>query len=233
MKIILAIKNFFKVDEKDKLNKIEKIILIVFLILTLFWAFNIDMKHCPDEDMRYLLPKYIYNHAKLPHFTESEVIHPELKLTYAFYPFWLGPIIGAFFMKIVSFFSTKELILLFAARLTNVLSGTLYAYFIIKIAKRLFKDLTKYFSIIIGIFIPQLVFLSSYFNYDIISVLGTAIITLSWIRFIQDGASVKSSIIMAIGIIICSLSYYFSYGHILMSIFFILYYFYEERNQKI
>ena len=121
--------------------------------------------------------------------------------------------------------------LLIAARLTSVLSGTMFAYILIKIAKRLFQGITKYFSICLGIFLPQLIFLSSYVNNDVIALLGTAIIVLSWIRWLEEGANFKSALLMAIGIIICSLSYYFSYGYILMSMVFILLYF-RKKNPE-
>jgi len=122
-------------------------------------------------------------------------------------------------------------VLLTAARLTSVLSGTMFAYILIKIEKRLFQGITKYFSICLGIFLPQLIFLSSYVNNDVIALLGTAVITLSWIRWLEEGASFKNALLMVIGIIICSLSYYFSYGYILMSMVFILLYFRKKKPE--
>jgi len=107
-KIIFYGKEFFSVKEKDKLNYLEKLFVMIFFIMALFWAVNIDMKHCPDEEMRYLLPQYLYHHGKLPLPNHPEVIHPTLKLTYAYYPFWLGAILSSIWMRVIAIFSTSR-----------------------------------------------------------------------------------------------------------------------------
>lgn len=233
--IISNLKNIIKNNNECdyKLNKIEKIILLVFFINVLFWIIFLPVNSAPDEDMRYLIPKYIFNHNKLPLPNDPEVIHRFFNASYAYYPLLLGSIISAVFMKIASLWSVSEMGLLIASRLTSLLFGTLFVYFLIKVSKRLFKGASKYFAIILGAFIPQVVFLSSYVNNDIIALSASLMIILAWLSFLQDGVNYKNSLLLAVGIIICALSYYSAYGWILFSIIFYICNFIKKEDGKL
>ena len=232
---ISKLKDFLKNNGESnyKLNKIEKLILLVFFVNVLVWIIFLPEHNAPDEAMRYLVPKYIFNHNKLPLPDNPEVINALFNASYAYYPLLLGSIISAVFMKIASLWSVSEMGLLIASRLTSLLFGTLFVYFLIKVSKRLFKGTGKYFAIILGAFMPQVIFLSSYVNNDIIALSSSLMIILAWLSFLQDGVNYKNSLLLAIGIIICALSYYSAYGWILFSIIFYIANFIKRENGKL
>ena len=232
---ISKLKDIFKSNGESnfKLNKIEKLILLVFFVNVLVWIIFLPVNNAPDEAMRYLVPKYIFNHNKLPLPDDPEVVHVFFNASYAYYPLLLGSIISAVFMKIASLWSVSEMGLLIASRLTSLLFGVLFVYFLIKVSKRLFKGASKYFAIILGAFMPQVIFLSSYVNNDIIALASSLMIILAWISFLQDGVNYKNSLLLAVGIIICALSYYSAYGWILFSIIFYIANFIKKEDKKL
>lgn len=71
---------------------------------------------------------------------------------------FLGPLLSAGFMKIVSVFTVDSFALVVAARFTSVLSGVAVTYFAIKIAKELFDKNTKWIFITFTTLIPQFIF---------------------------------------------------------------------------
>lgn len=220
-----------------KLTKIlDIVILIAFIILASYWAFSNKMNTAPDEEMRYSLSKYIYNHNKLPLPRDPEVLASPYNASYAYYPLLIGAITSAGFMKISSFLGFNDANqLLIAARLTSVLSGAIAVFFLIKITRKLFKNdpYTKYFTIIMASFIPQFVYLSSYVNNDIIAVAASTIMVYAWIVAMEDGWNIKRLVLLSVGIILCALSYFDAYAWILMSIFiFITTFIYKESEDN-
>lgn len=225
-------KSIVKFDkEKDRLNKLELVILFIFFTIALLWSIFIPTEYAPDEAMRYVVPKYIYNHGSLPMPDDPEVIHPFYNASYAYYPLLLGSVISAGFMKIAALLGAGEAGLLIAARLVSVISGTVFVYFLIRIAKRLFSSKPiRYFTIVLGAFIPQFVFLSSYVNNDIIALAASSMIVFAWVHSLSSGWNFKNSALLAIGIIVCALSYYNAYAWILMSIVMFVCSFIAKRN---
>lgn len=227
-------------DEKDKkisykLTKLEIIIIVSIFIVMFVWSCKAPAGGFgPDEVMRYNVPLYIYNHGKLPLPDNKEVISTVFNASYAYYPLMLGSIVSAFFMKIVSFFSKDPFILLVAARFLSVLCGTLFVYFMIKIAKRIFKTnkIGRYFMIFFVGFIPQLSFLSCYVNNDIIALLGVVISIYSWLLFMDDKENKKYDYLLAIGTSIIIMSYYNAYGFVLASGLFFTYLFIKKDKKK-
>lgn len=229
----------------DLIRKLENILIkqekkieigyIVFCGCVFFiWSISAGYNTAPDELMRYQIPQYIYQHGELPN-GDMEVLRNDMwGFSYAYYPNLLGPIISASIMKVVSLFSIGEFTLLVAARFTSVLFGTITVYFFLECCKRIFSRKTKWVITVFISMIPQFVYLSSYVNNDIICIGGSAVICYSWICGLQDGWCYKNSFILAIGIIICALSYYNSYGWILCSIILFVssYILYVDGNKR-
>lgn len=199
----------------------------------LFFSIKQPFDYGPDEYMRYKIPLYIYNHNSLPLPNDKEVIVDIFNASYAYYPTQLPAIISALFMKVISIISNSNKILVIASRLTSVLSGTIFIYFIIKILDTLLKNKKiKYLGILFASLMPQFIFLSSYVNNDIPAIMASSIIVYSWITGLNNGFNIKNTLLLTIGIIICSLSYYNAYGWILFSIIiFILNYFKKEKKK--
>lgn len=203
--------------------RVEKYLFAFFLIACffyyLFWSVSKGFNFGPDEYGRYILPLYIYKYGVLPDGFVEEIRIPYWGFSYAYYPTFLGPVLSALFMKIMSFFTVDEFWIVVAARFTSVVFGTLTVYFVYKIGGMLFKREYKWFMTVFLAMIPQYTFLTSYVNNDIICICGSAMIIYSWVSGMSDKWNVKNSVLLALGIVVCALSYFNSYGWILMSVF--------------
>lgn len=207
-----------KIDWK-KVDKREVCFLgAVFLVLTL-WAFLQPFDAAPDEAMRYQIPSYIYVYGKLPHGGDPIIRSPQWGLSYGFGP-QLSYICDAFLMKIMGIFSKRDGAFIFAARMVSVLCGTGTVWMAILISKKAIeKKYRKLFVALIAL-LPQFLYLSSYINNDIMALFGTSVIVYMWLAGMESGWKYKHCIGLAAGIIICTLTYYNSYGFILCSIIF-------------
>lgn len=195
---------------------LQWIVLVSFIILTLIWAAKIKFNNAPDELMRYMLPKFIYANGSLPLGTNKQVIYSLGNWSYAYYPQWLGPIISALFMKIMSLFNSSSTALLFSARLTSVFSGAVSLFILGKIIERITSSkLIAAFGMALLGFLPQYMYLSSYINNDIISIVGVSLILLVMLKTIDEGWSIVNCVELSFGFSICFLSYLNSYGFIL------------------
>lgn len=181
----------------------------------------------PDEGLRYLVPKFIFENGHLPTGYDAATIHSMGNWSYAFYPQFLGPIVSVFFMYVTSLFSSTPDSLLFAARMASVLFGVIAVFFVGKSVEKLFKDnknarILSYMAMILFAGWPQVAFLSAYVNNDIVALCGVSIIMFACISGLKDGWSRKNAAILAIGFVICLLSYSNSYGFVLFGAFFFL-----------
>lgn len=217
-----------------KEKKIELIYLLIIFIIILFWSIKQPYNYGPDEYMRYKIPEYIYNYNKLPLPDNAEVIVSDFNASYAYYPTQLPAITSFLFMKVISFTSTNDNSLIIAARFTSVLSGIIFIYFMIKILNELTASKKiKWLGIVLSSLIPQFIFLSSYVNNDTTAIMASAIIVYSWIKGLKENWNIKNSLTLALGIIICALSYYNAYGWILFSIIIFIISFFKKTNKKI
>ncbi len=209
---------------KKNLNKICLIILIIIALgIVYYYALRIDSQRAPDELFRVKIPYFLYLHNYLPFGNETEIIEPNWGTSYAFVPY-LPSIIAYAFMKIASFFSGN---LHVAMRLVSGLSlcGTIFVAN--KIGKEIFeRDSTALLFATLCGFLPQFIFLGSYFNNDTFSVLMTSIIIFCWIRGIKTNWKYRYCVLLGISLGGLTLTYYFAYGFILISIplFIISYY---------
>lgn len=204
-----------------KTNKNEQIIAVLFVIyvfiLCFSWAISTRFNSAPDEKMKYDICEYISENLKLPHGGDESIRDSKWGISYAFTPI-LSYMCSVVFMRIFMIFTNNQNILIIAARLVSVLCITGYAIMCIKIANELFKGLYKWLFVALVTLLPQLVYLGSYINNDSLALLSISIIVYSWILGLKNNWNWKSCIIMAIGIGICSLSYYNAYGYILCSV---------------
>lgn len=206
---------FFKFDE----NKEKYIIAICIFIALFFISMHLSINFCPDERMRYDIPMYIYKNNILPYGNELEIIDSIWGFSYGFTPY-LPSLISVVFMKIVSLLSTDAIVLLVAARMTSILSGTFTYLVCYAIGEEVFssKKIINLFSLFVAL-LPQFIFLSSYINNDAFSVFSTAVITLMWIKGVKSNWNYKICILLGIALGLCALTYYNAYGFILCSIF--------------
>lgn len=233
--------NNIEESQKNLNEKIQNIcnifILLFFVIVVFIWiTSNKVITNHPDEIMRMSLPFYIYENNKLPLPRDPDVLSSAFNASYAYYPLFLTSIIAAVFMKVATIFGfTSNFELVVAMRMVSLLSGLVSVIFLMKICKKLFKKdiIVRNLVVIFGAFIPQFIYLSSYFNNDIPAVCASAIMVYVWILGLENGWNVKRAILLAIGIIICALSYYNAYSWILLSgVVFIISFIKKIENKK-
>lgn len=191
------------------------------------WSLMLRYNDAPDENGRYSIAYYIFNHGRLPHGGEPEIIIKEWGFSYGFQPI-LSYMIGGVFIKITSFFTSNEYFYIIAARFVSVICGVVMAVYIRKASKLLFerRDIQWLFTFLVML-LPQCMFMFVYVNTDSMALMSSAMIVYSWVLGLKSGWNLKSQLTLSFGIIFCALSYYNAYGFILCSIIIFITSFYK------
>ena len=171
----------------------------------------------PDEQMRYVVARFFYNHpGQLPNGGAEELRDPQWGFSYALYPY-LAYMIMSVFMRITSLFTSSDAAILYSARMVNVVLILLTAVLLYKIGQRLFGGAKGFFFSSLVVFMPGFHFLGVYINCDALALFSAALILYAWVRVLQEGCTWKNCLIISVGMGICFLSYYNAYGWILCS----------------
>ncbi len=197
--------------------------LLIFLagvfVFLLCWACVQPLNVSPDESMRYDIVKFIVQNGYLPDGRDPSIRNEIWGISYAFYPI-LSYMIMAIPAKIVSLLTTSAFAMVMAARMVNVVFGTITAYLTFRISEILFTDRSKYLFTALVVFLPGQIFIHTYVNNDSMAILSTAWITWVWLRSMKEGWTKKLCVHLACAISMCALSYFNAYGFILCSIIF-------------
>lgn len=186
----------------------------------------------PDEVCRYRVPVYICSHGRLPTGFEEELVVEGVKWTYGFYTL-LPYIVQGYAMRIVSVFTDSDLALLYAARAVNLCLGLLMAHVVRLIGRAVFEDArVRWIFCFLVMFMPQSLFVHTYVNPDSMCMLSTALMSYGAISGYRSGFNVKSCLVMASGVVLCTLSYYNAYGFILGSALWFASYFVHTEDEK-
>ena len=197
--------------------KIEILFLLAIAVYYTMWARVQPLGVSPDETMRYQVAQYIYEYGTLPRGDAPEILNKTWGISYAFNPI-LAYMLCAVSMKLMSFFNDHAYALLMAARMVSVFFGVGTVFFAIRIAKQLFSRRETWMFVLVAAFFPNMAFLSSYVNNDSLALFSGAMILYAWIRAVKGGWTWGNCTLLAVGIAICTLSYYNAYGFILCSI---------------
>ena len=156
---------FFE-ENSERHERIFEWSFFIFCFLLYFWlSLFLPYDAGPDEQMRYDIPKYIYENGHLPHGGDPAIRNIYWGISYGFTPI-AGYIPGALFMRLASFFSTSEYVLLSAARFPSVIFSTGSVCFAYKMAKDILgKKWSKLFVLLFALW-PEFIFISSYVNID-------------------------------------------------------------------
>lgn len=201
----------------NKLTTFElSYLLFATAVYVLFALVFVTFDYGPDEYMRYDVPKFIFENGMLPCGWEESIRNEIWGMSYGF-GFSLPYAIGALFMWIVSFFTVSDTALLVASRMASAFSTVAVGYYAIQITKKLTDKPSRWIFIVLMTLLPQIVFLSSYFNLDCFSLLCVTAIIFSWICCEQTDWSVSSCVHLAVWLGLCFLSYQFAYSFILCS----------------
>ena len=198
--------------------KLEVIIVVIAFIIYLTWAATLPITCAPDENSRFDISLYIQFFGSLPTGGEPLIRNPIWGMSYAYTPYGAS-LLAVPFVYLASLFTKEVSVLLFAARMVSVLCATGTVITCLLIGRRVFRlPATRIlFAVLVG-FLPQFVFLASYFNSDMFSVFSTALIFYFWIRGLGMGWDRKSCLGLGASIGLCLMSYYFAYGFVLVSV---------------
>lgn len=206
--------------QKEKTRYLEWGFVAAILVFTFLWAAVQPFNASPDEEMRYDIVEYLCKYGRLPHGGDPEIRNEIWGISYAFNPI-LSYMISAVFVKIAGIFTTDGQILIVAARMTNVLFTAGTAWLTLKIGKRLFpRQDTRWLFVVLVTSLPGFLFVGSYVNNDAMALFSTAWICYAWVRYLDEGWSIRNCIWLGAGLAVCFLSYYNAYGWILVSFLF-------------
>ncbi len=202
----------------DVIKREHVIFLILVFVFYFLWNLSLPPLAGPDEAMRYQIPQFIFNNGYLPHGGEQAIRNPQWGISYGFAPY-ISQMLGVPLMKITSIFTSDPGSLVVAARLVNTIFATLTVWISFKIAEHLFaRKIYRTLFVVLVAFLPQFLFLSGYINNDMMAIFSTSLIILAWVGGIKDKWSLKSCVILGIGMGLCALSYYNAYGFLLLSV---------------
>lgn len=171
----------------------------------------------PDEINRFRVVRYICDYGHLPKGDDPQVLIPGYGGSYAFQPM-LTYIIDGYLLRFVSLFTTRSDVLLVCARLVNVCFGMFAAFYARKLAKLIFPESSSQwlFSCLV-VFLPQSIFIHTYVNTDSCALLSVMILFTEVLYGKQNGFERPVCIRLALGVILCALSYYNAYGAVLVT----------------
>ncbi len=215
----------FKKIPKENL-RIALMLLTIFTCMMTFAAIQ-PFGDGPDEINRFKLVEYIYNHGKLPVGDDPEILIDGYGGSYAFQPM-LTYIIEGFFLRCIRVLEPNLEMRVFISRLLNVFIGLLTALYVKKLSDLLFTNKKTAWAFTLAVvFLPQNLFIHTYVNTDSMGLFSIALTLYALIKGMQDDFTKKSCITLALGIILCALSYYNCYGIIVCAVLFFILYFWK------
>lgn len=207
----------------SKLKKRENLLFIFFIlgifIFELAWSLILPFNAGPDEKMRYDIPMFIFKHGVLPVGNDPEILDPSWGISYAFTP--ITPyILSGYLMRLVFFIFKNQNMLLYTARFITIIFSILTIIVNFLIAKNLFKNniLYRWLFLFLTSLWPEFIYISTYVNVDSFAMFCSSLIIYGWVLCMQQNWSYKACAILAIGIGLCSISYYNTYGYIVCSV---------------
>ncbi len=196
-----------------------ELLFVLFMGCVIFAiAWILPFNEAPDEEMRYMVPTYIYRHGTLPAGYDPEIRDQIWGISYGFHPI-LPYIFGGYLMRLVGIFNSSDKALLMAARFINVLIGMGFYWYVLQIAKKLFRRrlFRAYFVALLAL-LPQLLYLFAYVNTDAIAVFSGAMLIYYWLQGLERKWDRGSCTGLAVGVSVCALSYFNAYGYALFSV---------------
>lgn len=199
-------------------------------VLYCIWMVTVPMERAPDEQVRVILSNSVWQHGSLPNAWDPEVRIYDWGFSYALRPMLVN-IIGAFFMGVVSLFTTDPWAMLLAVRFVSVLSGVIFVLYAFKIALALgWKEHWVWVFACLCALTPQISFLAAYNNNDLFSLMCTTMIVFYWIEGNRLSWSWPVCIKLGLVLGITCLSYYNTYPYVLMSV--VVYFFSYWKQAK-
>jgi len=207
--------------------RILLMLLILFICMMTFAAVQ-PFGDGPDEINRFKLVEYIYNHGILPVGDAPEVLIDGYGGSYAFQPM-LTYIIDGYLLRALRVLEPSLEMRVFISRLVNIFIGLLTAVYVKKLSDYLFENKKSAWAFTLAVvFLPQNVFIHTYVNTDSMGLLSIAIVLYALVKGMRNDFDRNSCITLAVGIILCALSYYNCYGIVVCAILLFALYFFKK-----
>ena len=197
-----------------------RILYLMIIILVCMLTFSIvqPFGDGPDEINRFKIVEYIYNHGTLPVGDDPEVLIDGYGASYAFQPM-LTYIVDGYLLRAISVLEPSLEMRVFLSRLVNVFMGVLTALYVKKLGDLLFENKkTAWLFTLAIVFLPQNLFIHTYVNTDSMGLLSIALVLHALVLGIKEDFSRKTCIELAVGVILCALSYYNCYGIVVCAV---------------
>lgn len=207
-----------------------RIFLLLGILLSCMLAFSIiqPFGDGPDEINRFKIVEYIYQYGTLPNGADPAVLIDGYGGSYAFQPM-LTYMIDGYLLRCFAALEPSLEMRVFLSRLVNIFIGCITALYVKKLSNLLFENKKTAWAFTLAVvFLPQNLFIHTYVNTDSMGLLSIAIVLYALIRGLKDDFSQKTCIELAIGVILCALSYYNCYGIIICAVLFSIAYFYKK-----
>ena len=202
-------------------------LLILFICMMAFAAVQ-PFGDGPDEINRFKLVEYIYNHGTLPVGDDPEVLIDGYGGSYAFQPM-LTYIIDGYLLRALRVLEPTLEMRVFISRLVNIFIGLLTAIYVKKLSDYLFENKKTAWAFTLAVvFLPQNLFIHTYVNTDSMGLLSIAIVLYALVKGMRNDFDKNSCITLAVGIILCALSYYNCYGIVVCAILLFALYFFKK-----
>lgn len=216
---------------KSKLHvEITRVLLFILITTTCMLTFAAvqPFGDGPDEINRFKIVEYIYQHGTLPVGSDPEVLIDGYGGSYAFQPM-LTYMIDGYLLRCLRVFEPSLDMRVFISRLVSVFTGILTALYTKKLGDLLFSNKKTAWAFTLAVvFLPQNLFIHTYVNTDSMGLFSIALVLYALVLGIKDDFSKKTCITLAIGVILCALSYYNCYGIIVCAVLFFLAYFWKK-----
>ena len=171
-----------------------------------------------DEQARLLVVRYIFHLNRLPIGNESAVRIPLWGFSYAMEPYFPS-LVAVFWIKVLFLFEKGNKLFIIGGRIGSVLAACGVGFLSWKIAQLQFnKKSSQYLFISLSIFLPEVMILGSYLNNDIMSLLASYLITFALLLGMKKNWDWPTCILLAVGLSIGAVSYYFAYGFIIFGL---------------
>ena len=169
----------------------------------------------PDEINRFRIVWYIAQNGRLPRGDDPAVLIPGYGGSYAFQPM-LTYILQGYLLWFLRLFTNRFDVLLVSARLVNAAFGLGAAFYVRKLSRLLFPDrLSQWVFSCLAVFLPQSIFIHTYVNTDSCAIFSVMMMFTEVLHGLKSGFRRPVCIRLAIGVILCALSYYNAYGAVL------------------
>lgn len=198
---------------------LKAVIVLSLISIYLLVSYRLSPVNAPDEPMRLLVPFFIVDNGCLPLGSDPAIVNTTWGTSYGFSAYG-SSLLAVPFMLVAKLIHDTPFCLLFAARFSVVITSGLNLVLCMKLADAFKMSRSAGLTVVLMVgLLPQYVFLSSYFNSDILGIAATALCVLQLKNAHDSRWDNKRSVYLGLALGVAALSYYYAYGIFIVAIF--------------